>query len=118
MNKLPDSILDTIYKYKHQMEYADILKELHFIIDALHEKLHEVTIFYLVTNIPFNVHGKIWMFGLCDVSPWASHQLNSDAIKMSLIYIYIYIYIYICDNDYDPWSPDVLYYSKHVIVYK
>ena len=28
MNKLNDSVLDIIYKYKHQLEFKDVLKEL------------------------------------------------------------------------------------------
>jgi len=28
MNRLPDSVLDTIYKYKHQIEMSNVLKEL------------------------------------------------------------------------------------------
>ena len=28
MNKLPDSVLDTIYKYKHEIEFKDVLNEL------------------------------------------------------------------------------------------
>ena len=28
MNKLNDSVLDIIYKYKHQLEFKDIMKEL------------------------------------------------------------------------------------------
>ena len=28
MNKLPDSVLDTIYKYKHEIEYNIVMDEL------------------------------------------------------------------------------------------
>ena len=28
MNKLPDSIIDTIYKYKHQIEFNNVMEEL------------------------------------------------------------------------------------------
>ena len=28
MNILPDSVLDTIYKYKHEIEFKDVLNEL------------------------------------------------------------------------------------------
>jgi len=28
MNRLPDSVLDTIYKYKHQIEMSNVLNEL------------------------------------------------------------------------------------------
>ena len=28
MNKLPDSVLDTIYKYKHEIEYKIVMDEL------------------------------------------------------------------------------------------
>ena len=28
MNRLPEDVLDTIYKYKHQIEMSDVLKEL------------------------------------------------------------------------------------------
>ena len=29
MNKLNDSVLDIIYKYKHQLEFKDVMNELH-----------------------------------------------------------------------------------------
>ena len=28
MNRLPEDVLDTIYKYKHQIEFKDVLNEL------------------------------------------------------------------------------------------
>jgi hypothetical protein len=28
MNRLPEDVLDTIYKYKHQLEYAKVMEEL------------------------------------------------------------------------------------------
>ena len=28
MNRLPEDVLDTIYKYKHQLEYAKVMDEL------------------------------------------------------------------------------------------
>ena len=28
MNKLPDDVLDTIYKFKHQIEYAKVMDEI------------------------------------------------------------------------------------------
>ena len=32
MNSLPEDIQDTIYKYKHQMEFKDVSHELHDIV--------------------------------------------------------------------------------------
>ena len=28
MNRLPEDVLDTIYKYKHQLEYAEVMEDL------------------------------------------------------------------------------------------
>ena len=33
MNTLPEDIQDTIYKYKHHMEFKDVIHEIHDIVD-------------------------------------------------------------------------------------
>ena len=51
MNKLPDSIIDNIYKYKHQLEYVNVMNELTDHNDNLYFSTKRELIRYLQDNI-------------------------------------------------------------------
>ena len=51
MNKLPDSIIDNIYKYKHQLEFKHVMNELTDHNDNLYFSTKRELIRYLQDNI-------------------------------------------------------------------
>ena len=51
MDRLPDSILDTIYRYKHQLEFKHVMDELSGNMDNLYFTTKLELIKYLKRNV-------------------------------------------------------------------
>ena len=51
MDRLPDSILDTIYRYKHQLEFKHVMDELSGNMDNLYFTTKLELIEYLKKNV-------------------------------------------------------------------
>jgi len=51
MDRLPDSILDTIYRYKHQLEFKHVMDELSGNMDNLYFTTKLELIKYLKKNV-------------------------------------------------------------------
>ena len=62
MNTLPEDIQDTIYKYKHQLEFNKVLEEM----------VHDICdVEYLWINIDTHRH-PVFRCSVCGASPWTS----------------------------------------------
>ena len=74
MNRLPEDVLDTIYKYKHQIEMSNVLKEL------IQHKINcrfNVTIDMLTYMFYYNFDGvRIYSVDVSNIDVFAFEILN------------------------------------------
>ena len=69
---LPDNVTDIIYKYKHQMEFKDVIDEM---------MCHICDIEYLWTKPIGCIRHPIFSCRHCGVSPWKSCTSHCTAIE-------------------------------------
>ena len=90
MNNLNNSVLGIIYKYKHQLEFKDVLDEL------IQHKIHchyNVTIDMVKYMFYLNKNGvRIPCLDVTSINVFAYEILNEIKTKMILIYLILFNY--------------------------